>query len=100
MLAREVEFVHRCGVQGLTWPQLASEYATLTFDERTAGAETIVRAARRLDPGTRLAVVISVQAADIDTAVEYARPADAIGPDAIIVIPLDGGRDERRQEEY
>ena len=36
-LAREVQFLHRIGVQGMTWPQMASEWPTLTFDERCAG---------------------------------------------------------------
>src|ERR1700686_738970 len=43
-LAREIQFLHRSGVQGLTWPQNASEYINLTWDERIAGAETIVKA--------------------------------------------------------
>lgn len=99
-LAREAQFLHRIGVQGMTWPQLASEYATLTYDERIAGAETIVRTLKGLDSPTRPAVVIGVQGPDVDAAVKYARHADAIGPDAIIAIPLDGGRDDARQMEY
>lgn len=99
-LDREVQFLHRIGVQGMTWPQMASEWPTLTFDERLAGAERIVRANRALDARTRPAVVIGVQAADIDTAVKYARHADQLAPDAIIAIPLDGGKNEARQMEY
>jgi 4-hydroxy-tetrahydrodipicolinate synthase len=97
-LAREVQFLHRVGVQGMTWPQLASEWATLTFDERLAGAERIVRANR--DAPGRTSVVIGVQAADIDTAVKYARHADKLAPDAIIAIPLEGGKDDAQQMEY
>src|SRR5690349_9317904 len=29
-LAREVDFLDRCGVHGMVWPQLASEYSKLT----------------------------------------------------------------------
>ncbi len=99
-LAREVQFLHRAGVQGMTWPQMASEWPTLTFDERIAGAETIVRAARNLDVRTRPSVVIGVQAPEIDTAVKYAQHADKLSPDAIIAIPLDGGKDDAKQMEY
>src|SRR5580658_1593592 len=99
-LAREVQFLHRVGVQGMTWPQLASEWPTLTFDERLAGAETIVRTARSLDVRTRPAVVIGVQAPEIDTAVKYAQHADKLSAEAIIAIPLDGGKDDAKQMEY
>jgi 4-hydroxy-tetrahydrodipicolinate synthase len=99
-LGHEVQFLHRIGVQGMTWPQLASEWPTLTFDERLSGAEAILRANRALEVRTRPAVVIGVQAPDIETAVKYARHADTLSPDAIIAIPLDGGRDDARQMEY
>lgn len=46
-LAEEVRFLDRAGVHGIVWPQLASEYALLTYDERIAGAETIVKASDR-----------------------------------------------------
>jgi len=99
-LAREVQFLHRCGVQGMTWPQMASEWPQLTFDERLAGAETLMRAKKALNSPTRPAVVIGVQANDIETAVKYARHAEKIGPDAIIAIPLNQGKDEAKQMEY
>ena len=99
-LARETQFLHHIGVQGMTWPQMASEWPQLSFDERLAGAEKIVRTNKAADPQTRPAVVIGVQANDIETAVKYARHAEKIGPDAIIAIPLDQGKDESRQMEY
>lgn len=82
-LAEEVRFLDRIGVHGLVWPQLASEYALLTYEERIAGAETIVEAAR----GRRPKVVIGVQAGDTATAVRYAEHARSLGPDAIIALP-------------
>ena len=82
-LAKEATFLDRAGAHGMVWPQLASEYTELTFDERIEGAETIVRAAKQLRPK----VVIGVQAADEETAVRYARHAAKIEPDAIIALP-------------
>lgn len=82
-LGAEVRFLDKSGAHGMVWPQLASEYARLTFDERIEGAETIVSAAKGLRPK----VVIGVQAEDAETAVKYARHADRIRPDAIIALP-------------
>src|SRR5207247_2314115 len=36
-LAREVDFLDRCGVHGMVWPQLASEYSKLSREERLHG---------------------------------------------------------------
>ena len=99
-LANEVRFLDRIGVQGMVWPQLASEYVSLTYEERLAGAETIVRANHALDARTRPATVIGVQAADTGIAVKYARHAEKLGADAIVAIPLDGGKDESKQMDY
>lgn len=87
-LAEEVRFLDRAGVHGIVWPQLASEYALLTFEERIAGAEAIVKASKGLRPK----VVIGVQAADTAAAVRYAEHAKSIGPDAIIALPPRKGR--------
>lgn len=90
-LAAEVRFLDRAGVHGIVWPQLASEYALLTYEERIAGAETIVRTSKGLRPK----VVIGVQAGNTGTAVRYAEHAKAIGPDAIIALPpRKGGQTE------
>lgn len=99
-LAHEVQFLDRIGVQGMVWPQLASEFPLLNFDERLSGAEALVRANKALDAKTRPAVVIGVQASDIETAVKYARHADKLAPDAIIAIPVNGGKDDANQMEY
>ena len=99
-LARETEFLHRAGAQGMTWPQLAGEYVTLTYEERLAGAEAIVNANKKAPAATRPAVVIGVQADDIPTAIKYARHADKIGADGIIALPLNGGRNPEKQAEY
>jgi 4-hydroxy-tetrahydrodipicolinate synthase len=99
-LAHEVQFLERIGVQGMVWPQLASEFPLLNYDERLAGAEAIVKANKALDAKTRPAVVIGVQASDTETAAKYARHADKLAPDAIIAIPLNGGKDDAMQMEY
>src|SRR5215469_3236270 len=45
-LAGEVEFMVRCGVQGMVWPQSASEFSKLTRQERMTGMEILAKAAR------------------------------------------------------
>jgi len=82
-MAKQVKFVHRAEAHGFVWPQLASEYSTLSEAERMTGAEAIVAAAKGLRP----AIVIGVQGPDIATAVKYARHAEKIGADAIISLP-------------
>src|SRR6266568_3907563 len=57
-LAREVDFLDRCGVHGMVWPQLASEYSKLTREERMRGMETIGKAAK----GKKPALVLGVKA--------------------------------------
>jgi len=45
-LAREVDFMDRCGVQGMVWPQMASEYSRLSRDERMYGMEVLAIVAK------------------------------------------------------
>jgi 4-hydroxy-tetrahydrodipicolinate synthase len=99
-LIGEVRFLHRLGVQGMVWPQLASEYASLELEERLQGAAAVVQANKALDAATRPAIVIGVQGPDVAAAVRYARHAQKLAPDGIIAIPLDGGKGESRQIEY
>jgi dihydrodipicolinate synthase/N-acetylneuraminate lyase len=88
-LAAEVRFIDRGGVHGFVWPQLASEYSTLSEAERLAGAEAILAAAKGLRP----AIVIGVQAPAAATAVNYARHAARLGADALIALPPAGVKD-------
>lgn len=85
VLAKQVQFLDRTGVHGMVWPQLASEYATLSVDERIAGAETLIAAAKA--GGARPAVVIGVQAGTHAQATDYARHATKLGADALIALP-------------
>ena len=66
-LAAEVRFFDKCGVQGIVWPQLASEYFTLGDDERITGVETILKANKGLKP----TVVVGVQSQNIEKFIDY-----------------------------
>src|SRR6185295_19395821 len=82
-LAEQVRFLDRGRVHGCVWPQIASEWATLTESERLAGAEAIIATGKSLHP----AIVIGVQAPDVATAVKYAKHAAKAGADALISLP-------------
>src|SRR5439155_18220147 len=82
-LAREVDFLDRCGVEGMVWPQLASEYSKLTREERLRGMEVIAKAAK----GKKPALVLGVQGPNKAAALADLEKAESGGPDAIIAIP-------------
>jgi 4-hydroxy-tetrahydrodipicolinate synthase len=95
-LAHEVEFLERCGVHGMVWPQLASEYYKLSRDERMRGMEVLAKAAR----GRRPALVFGVQGPDTAAALEYLRHAESLQPDAVIAIPPTEAKSEEDYREY
>jgi dihydrodipicolinate synthase/N-acetylneuraminate lyase len=80
---KEVDFLDRCGVQGLVWPQLLSEYTELTKEERMRGMEVLAKAAK----GRKPALIFGVQADDTETMLEYARYSEELAPDGVIAIP-------------
>ncbi len=82
-LENEVRWLDRCGVHGMVWPQLASEYVTLSKDERMRGMEVLARAAK----GKKPALVLGVQGPNTAAALEYVKKAESLGPDALIAIP-------------
>ncbi len=82
-LAGEVDYLHTCGVQGMVWPQMASEFAFLTEDERMQGMETLAKAAKGKSP----ALVLGVQAPNKQQMLAYARHAQKLRPDAVIAMP-------------
>jgi 4-hydroxy-tetrahydrodipicolinate synthase len=88
-LAAQAPFLARGRVHGLVWPQLASEWSTLSEAERLEGAEALL-AARGKSP---VAVVIGVQSQETADAVRYARHAEKLGADAIISLPPPGRKD-------
>jgi len=83
-LGKQADFCHRAGTHGMVWPQLASEYVRLEFDERIRGAEALVEAKSK---GLKPKLVIGVQAEDTATAVRFAKHAAKIKPDGIIALP-------------
>ncbi len=95
-LVNELKFCDRAGAHGFVWPQLASEYSTLTEAERLAGTEAVAAAGKRLRP----AVVIGVQGPDVAAAVKYARHASRNGADAIISLPPPNQKDPEALLEY
>jgi 1-pyrroline-4-hydroxy-2-carboxylate deaminase len=82
-LAAEIRFLNRGGVHGVIWPQIASEWTTLSKKERLDGAEAMVSAGK----GGKTAITIGIQGPDMASVLEYARHADKIGADAICSLP-------------
>ncbi len=95
-LRREAVFLDRCRVHGMVWPQFASEYASLSYEERIAGMELIASAGKRLAP----AVVLGVQAGDVETATKYAKHAARVGADAVVALPPTGETSQDRILDY
>lgn len=88
-LAREVEYCIEAGARGVAFPQLASEYYTLTEAERRDLAEVAIDAA-----GSRIPVVIGVSTATRPTSAalaEHAAGAGAAGLIALPPFPFQGG---------
>ncbi len=82
-LVEQLRFIDRGGAHGFVWPQLASEWSSLTEAERLRGAEALLSAGRKLRP----AIVIGVQGASVQDAVRFAQHAEKLGADAVISLP-------------
>lgn len=95
-LAEEVRFIDRGRVHGFVWPQMASEWQSLTERERLDGAEAIASVGKSLRP----AIVIGVQSPDVATAIAYAQHAERVGADAIISLPPSENRESQAILEY
>jgi len=78
-LAREAEFVDRCGAHGMVWPQGSSGVAFLSMDERLRGMELLAKTMR----GKRAVLGLGVQGKDADEMMEYARRAEEMAPESI-----------------
>jgi len=85
-LAKQTTFLLRCGVQGMAWPQLASEFWSLSISERLQGAEALLNAGK----GGKAKLVIGVQADEVDASIRLAKHAAANGADALISLPPAG----------
>ncbi len=95
-LAREVDFLDRCGVHGLVWPQLSSELLQLSKEERLRGMEVLSKAAN----GKKPVLVLGVQGDDTAEMLEYARHAERLDPDAMIAIPPKNAKSLDDYREY
>jgi 1-pyrroline-4-hydroxy-2-carboxylate deaminase len=95
-LAREAAFVDTCGAHGMVWPQGSSSVANLTKPERLRGMEVLAAAAR----GRKAALVLGVQGPTTAEMLEYARPAEALAPDAMIAMPPSAARTLDEYREY
>ncbi len=82
-LADQVDFLDRCGIHGLVWPQNSSEQRYLSKEERMRGFDVLARAAK----GKRPALFLGVQGDDTKGMLEYARHAETLEPDGMIAIP-------------
>lgn len=85
-LGKQIEFLNRIGSHGVAWPQLASEFWSLTPEERLSGASALLKAAR----GKAIRTVIGVQSDDVDLSVRLARHAEDNGAHALISLPPNG----------
>jgi len=91
VLLEQLRFIDRGGVHGFVWPQLASEWASLSEAERMAGSEALGAAAKKLRP----ALILGVQAPSAEAAVRFAVHAKKVGADAIISLPPPGQTDSK-----
>ncbi len=95
-LVEEVKFADRGGVHGFVWPQMVSEWMTLTEQERLQGMEAIASAGKSLRP----AIVFGVQAADVATAVKFTKHAQKVGADATISLPPSENMTSKQMLDY
>ena len=95
-LIEEVRFIDRGGVHGFVWPQMASEWMTLSEAERLEGSEAVASTGKNLRP----AIVIGVQASNTSAAIKYAKHAERVGADAIISLPPSETSDAKTDLEY
>lgn len=81
-LRREVSFCVAAGAHGIVAPVNASEFWTLSDDERRLVAETVVKVTDH-----RIPTVIGVAGGSTPVAVAFAKHAEEIGADAVIAMP-------------
>lgn len=85
---RQIDFCVACGAHGLVYPVNASEWTSLSDEERIRMDKVLV--ARNAG---RAPVVIGVAAATAETAARFAAHAREIGADAVIALPPRGVAD-------
>lgn len=83
-LAREVEWLAKCGAHGYAWPQHASGYpGGINKEERLRGMEVVAKAAK----GRKPALLLGVQSTNTEQMLEFARKAEELEPDGLIAMP-------------
>jgi 4-hydroxy-tetrahydrodipicolinate synthase len=92
-LTAEVYWLNESGVQGMVWPQNASEYPQLKRDEIMRGMEIIAKAHK----GDQSALVLGVQQDDTAGMLELVAHAEKLSPDALIAMPP---RIAKSQDDY
>jgi 4-hydroxy-tetrahydrodipicolinate synthase len=85
VLAKEIEFIVRCGSTSITTPVMVSEFENLSESERKLMIRIPCQTA-----GERLAVIANVAAPCTPQAVEYAEYARDCGASAVIAMPPAG----------
>jgi dihydrodipicolinate synthase/N-acetylneuraminate lyase len=80
-LKRVVEFCVGCGAHGIVWPVNASQFYTLSDEERLKGMEVVVN-----QVAGRAPVVIGTQGVSTPHAQMFSRHANAVGADAVIAM--------------
>ena len=80
-LGRVVEFCVGCGAHGIVWPVNASQFYTLSDEERLKGMQVVVEQAAGRAP-----VVTGTQGLSTSHAQMFSRRANAVGADAVIAM--------------
>ena len=81
-LRRQVRFCHECGAHGIVSPVNASEFYTLTDDERKRVVEVVAE-----ENAGRIAFIAGCSAVGAHHAVMLARHAQGAGADAVMAMP-------------
>jgi 4-hydroxy-tetrahydrodipicolinate synthase len=79
---RVVDFCVECGAHGLVYPVNASEFSTLSDDERLTMSKILVE-----QNAGRIPTVIGVQHLAAEVSVKFAEHAREIGADSVIAMP-------------
>lgn len=86
-LRRVIEFCVVAGAHGIVTPVNASEFTTLTPDERRTVTRIAIEENERAGAAGRVPVVIGACARNTDEVVGFARYAEDHGADAVITMP-------------
>lgn len=86
-LKRLIAFCVEAGAHGIVGPVNASEFTTLTPEERETVTRTIVQENERAGARGRVPVVVGVGAKTTPEAVRYAKRAQDAGANAVIAMP-------------